>query len=138
MVLTERMTEPIPVVAGIIERNGFVLICRRRAGSRHALKWEFPGGKVESGEAPSAALRRELAEELAIDAAVGEEILRYEYQYPGRTPVLLIFFRVDGFQGEPRNLDFEEIRWETRERLTQYDFLEGDLDFVTRYARNEL
>jgi len=98
------------------------------------LKWEFPGGKVEPGEAPQDALRRELREELSIEAVLDGEITRYEYAYPGRAPILLIFFRVMEFTGEPRNLVFERIEWEPRQRLPQYDFLEGDVDFVNQMA----
>lgn len=126
------------VVAAVLERDGQVLICQRRAGSRHGLKWEFPGGKVEAGEAPQKALRRELQEELGIQASIGPEIVRYGYQYPGRSPILLIFFRVNEFTGEPVNREFEQFRWEARQRLPEYDFLEGDLDFVRRLAGGEL
>lgn len=118
------------VVAAIIERNGLILICQRRAGQWHALKWEFPGGKVEAGETPRDGLRRELEEELGIQAAIGSEVARYEYSYSGRDPILLMFYNVTGFHGEPRNLVFEQIVWEQRERLPDYDFLEGDVDFV--------
>jgi 8-oxo-dGTP diphosphatase len=127
----------IVVVAAIIEREGKILICRRRADHAHPLKWEFPGGKVEPGEEPADGLRRELGEELAIEARVGGEVTRYEYTYPGKAPILLIFFRVDGFTGEPRNQVFEEIRWETAGRLPEYDFLEGDVDFVRWLARHK-
>ena len=125
------------VVAAVLDRDGRILICQRAAGSRYALQWEFPGGKVEDGEAPRDALRRELEEELGIDAAIGREIVRYEYCYPGRDPILLIFFEVDLGDQEPRNLQFEALAWEVRERLPGYDFLEGDRDFVGRLVRGE-
>ena len=125
------------VTAGILTQEDRVLICQRRAGARFGLKWEFPGGKVEAGETPRQALRRELEEELGIQAEIGAEIARYEYRYPARTPILLIFFRVTRYSGEPANLDFTEIRWEARERLPHYDFLDGDVDFVRRLARGE-
>ena len=59
------------VVAAVIERDGQILIGQRKARGRHGLKWEFPGGKVEPGEEPRAALARELREELAIEAVIG-------------------------------------------------------------------
>ena len=118
------------VVAAVIVRQGRILICQRKKGQAHEFKWEFPGGKLEPGEEPPAALRRELREELAIEADIDSEITRYEYAYPGRAPILLIFFRVIRFQGEPRNLVFERMEWEPPERLPDYDFLEGDVDFV--------
>ena len=124
------------VVAAVTEKDGRILICRRKRGQAHELKWEFPGGKVEPGETPSAALKRELTEELGIDAAIGTEIIRYEYAYPGKSLILLIFFAVSEYTGEARNLVFEEIAWEPRHRLPGYDFLEGDIDFVHQLARN--
>ena len=122
------------VVAAVIERAGQVLICQRRAAGTHPLKWEFPGGKVEPGEAPIEALRRELGEELAIEARIGAEIARYEYCYPGKPPILLIFYRVTEFTGEPRNRVFQAIGWDAPARLGEYDFLEGDVDFVRTLA----
>jgi len=120
----------LQVVAAIIEREGRILICRRQPGQSHPLKWEFPGGKVESGESPAQALDRELTEELDIRAVVAEEITRYEYTYPGKNPILLIFLRVREFVGEPRNLIFHEMRWEPPQNLPAFDFLEGDRDFI--------
>ena len=118
------------VVAAILERDGEILICQRRPDGAHPLKWEFPGGKVEAGEIPEQALARELQEELAIRAVVGAEIARYEYAYPGRTPILLSFYRVREFEGEPRNLAFHAMRWESVDRLSEYDFLEGDGEII--------
>jgi 8-oxo-dGTP diphosphatase len=123
------------VVAGVIERDGRILIAQRKRSGQHPLKWEFPGGKVEPGEAPELALQRELEEELGIRAQTGAEIMRYEYQYPGREPVLLVFYQVAEFSGEPRNLDFEQIEWVPRDRLGSFDFLEGDARFLKEYVR---
>lgn len=123
------------VVAGVIERDGQILIGQRRAGDRFQFKWEFPGGKVEPDEEPKDALARELDEELGIQADIGEEVARYQYQYPGKKAILLLFYRVVGFTGEPVNKVFERICWESRDRLPDYDFLDGDVDFVRRLAR---
>ena len=125
----------IRVVAGVIERQGMILVGQRRAGDRFQYKWEFPGGKVEPDEDPKDALARELREELGIEAVIGEELARYEHQYPGKTAILLMFFRVPEFTGEPANHVFASIRWEERQKLTEYDFLDGDVDFVRRLAR---
>lgn len=126
------MSESSVVVAGVIELSGRILICQRPPGKWHALKWEFPGGKVEPGEDPPRALVRELEEELGIRARIRGEITRYEYQYPGRPPILLIFFHITEFDGEVVSRDFARIAWELPERLTEYDFLEGDLEFLRR------
>ncbi len=124
----------LTVVAAVMEREGQVLIAQRKRTGQHPLKWEFPGGKVESGETPEAALARELEEELGVRAQVGKEIARYEYQYPGRWPILLMFYRVTELSGEPKNLDFEQILWAPRGRLRDYDFLDGDAEFLNRYC----
>ena len=87
------MTEqkPILVVAGILRRGELVLICQRRRSDAYGLQWEFPGGKVKDGETLSAALRRELDEELAIQAEVGGEVFRLRHHYPDRY-VEVVFF----------------------------------------------
>ncbi|HEY2844155.1 MAG TPA: methyltransferase domain-containing protein, partial [Bryobacteraceae bacterium] len=72
----------LDVVAAVILREGRILLCQRKRGGRHSLKWEFPGGKVESGEEPRAALARELREELDIEAVIGAEMDSYEIAYP--------------------------------------------------------
>ncbi len=125
----------LAVVAGVIERGGRILICQRAPGKRHALKWEFPGGKVEPGEEPTQALARELDEELGIRAKIGAELARFKYRYRGRPPILLIFFRVNEFEGEAVGSEFASIVWELPERLPQYDFLEADVEFVRSLAR---
>lgn len=127
----------VMVVAGLIERDGRVLICQRRNKGRHGLKWEFPGGKVEPGETPREALVRELKEELGVEVTLGEEIVRYEYRYPRTRPILLIFYRVAAYEGTLDNRVFEQIAWEAPGRLSAYDFLDGDADFIRRLARGE-
>lgn len=123
------------MVAAVIERDGRILIGQRKPGGKHALKWEFPGGKVEEGEAPEAALQRELREELAIEAKIGPQIDAYEFRYSGaERGTSLLFYRVTEFTGEPRNLDFAQIVWDSAQALPGYDFLEGDIEFVQRLA----
>jgi 8-oxo-dGTP diphosphatase len=121
------------VVAAVIERDGRILICQRKEG-RHALKWEFPGGKVEPGESSSAALARELQEELHIEAAIGPLLHTETVRYSNGPPIHLEFYRVTEFSGEPVNVEFERILWEERSNLTAYDFLDGDISFVKKLA----
>jgi 8-oxo-dGTP diphosphatase len=125
----------VQVVAAIIERNGRILVGQRQASQSHALKWEFPGGKVEPGETPERALARELEEELDIREAAGAEIARYPYTYPGKDAIELIFIRVTRFRGEPRNVIFHEIRWATAGEMAALDFVEGDTAFLRSLAR---
>lgn len=119
-------------MAAVIERDGEILIAQRKRTAQHPLKWEFPGGKVEPEETPENAVIRELKEELGISAQVGPEIGRYEFQYQGSWPIMLMFYRVTKFSGEPKNLDFEQILWAPRERLSDYDFLQGDAEFLSQ------
>jgi 8-oxo-dGTP diphosphatase len=123
-------TDMRQVVAAVIEREGRILICRRKADQPHPLKWEFPGGKVEPDEAPEQALTRELEEELGIRAAVGREITRYRFAYPAKSPIEPIFYRIRSYMGEPENRIFQEMRWEPPAGLTRFDFLEGDIEFI--------
>jgi 8-oxo-dGTP diphosphatase len=130
--LVTPLSSPAQVCAGIVLRAGRILACQRGTEQSHPLKWEFPGGKREAGESLVECLRRELHEELAIEAEVGEELWRTEHLYPGRTSVALVFFRVDRFAGEPRNLQFADIRWVEPAKLAALDFLDADRALIAR------
>jgi 8-oxo-dGTP diphosphatase len=125
------------VSAAVIVRGSEILVGQRRRGDRHAYKWEFPGGKVEAGETPQEALERELREELNIESKVGEEIARYRHEYPNGASVVLVFYAVREFEGDPSCRAFEQIQWVERASLPKLDFLDGDFDFVRRLARGE-
>lgn len=133
------MTEPkvVLVVAAVMERDGQILICQRKNVGRHALKWEFPGGKVEPGETPEAALQRELREELGIEAVIGAEMERYDFEYASGMITRLMFYSVAEFRGELQNLDFTQFLWELPANLSRYDFLEGDLVFLNTLSRRK-
>jgi 8-oxo-dGTP diphosphatase len=124
--MTVSETEIIAVVAGLIFKDGRLLACQRRAGGAFALKWEFPGGKIESGEDPGAALARELREELEISVDGIEKIFEHTHVYAGFACVDLKFFYVPVYCGEMVNRVFERVRWVGAEELTQLDFLDGD------------
>ncbi len=124
------------IAAAVLYQDGKVLICQRKARQEFPLKWEFPGGKVERGEETTAALRRELQEELDIEAEIGPEIARFGYKYAGKPEILLVFFKVEVFQGKPVNKVFEQIRWVPPKKLAVYDLLEADflvLDRITSH-----
>ncbi|HZU27058.1 MAG TPA: (deoxy)nucleoside triphosphate pyrophosphohydrolase [Bryobacteraceae bacterium] len=131
--------EPVlTVVAGVIrDADGRILICQRSREDTHALKWEFPGGKVEKGENPAEALVRELREELGIEASVGRELHRFRYRYGQRPPFQLMFFDVTEYAGTPVNRVFERMEWEEPGRLPDYDFLDADVSFVRKLGRRE-
>ena len=120
----------VQVVAAILQSEGKILVGQRTPEQSHPLKWEFPGGKVEPGESPEQALRRELEEELGISCATGDVMTRYLYTYPGKAPIELIFFRVRHFSGEPQNRIFHDLRWQPKFQLAALDFVEGDREFI--------
>ncbi len=131
----------IRVVAGIIEdeRSGRLLICQRVYGKAFGGKWEFPGGKMLGGETPWAALRRELREELGIEARVGAEMHRVRHRYASMSEsVKVTFFPAAISFGVPRNLCFERVRWVRRTDIARYDFLEADRGLVARLVRGVL
>ena len=102
----------LEVVAGVLEReDGRVLITQRPPGKAYAGYWEFPGGKVEPGESPRAAIARELAEELAIEVEVAHPWLRRRFDYP-HARVDLRFFRIPRWRGEPRGCEAQAVSWE--------------------------
>ena len=115
-----------------------ILICQRTRHQTFPLKWEFPGGKIEEGEQPRAALRRELEEELGIEAKVGDEVIRIRHTYSRGGTVELRFFLVEEFEGEIENRIFKDVRWVSRQELRQYDFLDADAGLVEDIARGAI
>jgi 8-oxo-dGTP diphosphatase len=128
----------ITVAAGILEQDGHILICQRKRSAAFPLRWEFPGGKVEAGEDARACLKRELREELAIEADIGPEVSAFQYTYPNGFEVHLVFLRVSGYAGEMANQAFEQILWVAPHELLDYDFLEADRALVAHIAHGEL
>lgn len=129
--------EAILVTAGIIIKGDQILICQRHHTDAYGLQWEFPGGKVEDGEDLKTSLRRELAEELTIDADIGEEVFRQRYRYPERY-VEVAFFAVRSFRGTMHNQVFEAFQWADRTKLAEFNFLEADRELVTRISNAEI
>ena len=119
------MNGPIPVVAAVILRGDAVLVTRRKRGGHLAGMWEFPGGKVEAGEEPKAALRREIREELGCGISVLGRMCRVTYRYPGRW-VRLDFYRCRVREGEPHGVEGQQLRWVPREGLSRLPFPPAD------------
>ena len=126
------------VVAGLIVKDGKLLVCQRTRHQTMPLKWEFPGGKIEEGEQPRDALRRELEEELGINATIGDELVRIQHEYPNGGMVELRFFVVRDFRGELENRIFRDLQWSWPKDLPAFDFLEADLTLVRDLAAGKL
>lgn len=126
------------VVAALIMHKGKILVCQRTRHQTMPLKWEFPGGKIETGEQPRDALRRELEEELGIDATIGEEVARIQHKYKNGGAVELRFYAVHEFKGEIENRIFRDLQWSDRKKLPSYDFLEADLQLVRDIAAGKI
>ena len=126
------------VVAALILKDGKVLICQRTQHQPMPLKWEFPGGKIEPGEHPEAALKRELEEELGITALIGQEVAQVRHQYRRGGIVELRFYEVHKFEGELENKIFKQIQWADLADLPSYDFLEADLGLIRDLAAGKV
>ena len=126
------------VVAALIVQAGKLLVCQRTRHQTMPLKWEFPGGKIEEGEQPRDALRRELDEELGIHATIGDELARIQHEYPNGGMVELRFYVVHEYRGELENRIFKDIQWAAPQELPKFDFLEADLTLVSDLAAGKL
>jgi 8-oxo-dGTP diphosphatase len=100
----------IPVVTGLLRKNNQILLGLRPKGESLAGAWEFPGGKIDQGENPEGALKRELQEELGIEAEIGKLRLVHTHSY-GERGVLLLFYDVNFWKGEPKTIYHEDLRW---------------------------
>jgi 8-oxo-dGTP diphosphatase len=129
----------ITVVAALIRDDGKLLVCQRRRGSSFAMMWEFPGGKVKTGETLEQALVRELDEELGTKATVGPEVYRAQHRYAELSDAIeLIFFYAQLDPKKVRNLVFEEILWRYPSSLRELNFLPADKQLIEKLASGAL
>jgi mutator protein MutT len=117
------------VAAAVTDAAGRVVIAQRPVGKHLAGGWEFPGGKLEPGEKREAGLARELREELGITIAAPRPLIRVRHAYPTRE-VLLDMWVVTRYQGEPRGLDGQALRWCAQEDLPAANLLPADKPIV--------
>ena len=128
----KKKANPQVVTAAVIERNGQILIAKRKQGKRHEGNWEFPGGTLEEGETYEQCLKRELQEELAITSEIGDLICSSEYNYTPDWTVRLLVYRATVVSGTFSLNDHDEIRWVKPEDLIHYDFPEADRPIVKK------
>jgi 8-oxo-dGTP diphosphatase len=131
--MTELPRKRTLVVAGLLERDGRVLITQRRADQALPLQWEFPGGKVEPGEAPVVALARELREEIGATVKVGRIWDVLFHAYPAFDLVMLVYAcRLVGNSDEPRAVEVADLQWVVPADLPRWDILPADRPLVER------
>lgn len=122
---------PIPVAAALVFHQGRLLITQRPAGKHLGGLWEFPGGKLEAGESWEDGLRRELREELGIEAVVGPLFEEVVHAYPQKTVQLR--FHVCGLRsGEPRAIECAAVAWVGPTELSAYPFPPADARLLER------
>jgi mutator protein MutT len=117
------------VIAGILRRNGHILLSRRPQDVHLPGLWEFPGGKLEPGESHAEALRREIREELGIEIEVFGEVFTTVHHYPEKS-VELHFYECAIVRGEPRAIEVADFRWVKPSELQQYEFPEADRELL--------
>ena len=118
----------IVVTAAVIEHDGRVLVTKRQKGVHLEGHWEFPGGKCMPHESHAEALRRELFEELDIVGDVRSRVYSVTHRYPDRA--IELHFYACGFEGEPKPMLGQQLRWVKRERLGELPFPEADAELI--------
>jgi mutator protein MutT len=124
----------IDVAAGLIFRDGKLLITKRYDDAHLGGLWEFPGGKLEPKETFEQCLVRELREELGIEVTVGELVESVTHEYPGKT-VHLKFFVCEWQKNEPQALGCSECKWVKAEELKGHEFPEADARLLERLQK---
>lgn len=125
----------VEVAAGLIFREGKLLITQRYPGTHLGGLWEFPGGKREPNESFTDCLKRELSEELGIEAEPGELVERISHRYPEKR-VILEFYRCKWVCKEPQPLGCPDFRWVTQAELGRYVFPEADAEIVKKLIQD--
>lgn len=136
IVTKDNMTiDALKVTAAVIEKDGKILIAKRRKGDLHGGRWEFPGGKLNFGETPEECLKRELREELGIEAEIGDFICASGFKYM-LVPLELLVYKARHISGEFRALDHDELKWVEPSELDRYDFVKADVTVVKKLMRD--
>jgi 8-oxo-dGTP diphosphatase len=127
----------ITVTAAILIENGQILIAKRKANDKLGNKWEFPGGKVETGETPEQSLKREIQEEFEIGITIGDYLGESTYHYDHGS-IRLLAYRVYWKDGDLMPRDHSEFRWVSVNQLKDFEFAPADLPFVDKLRSGEI
>ncbi len=121
----------LTVVAGILIKDNKILCTQRKDKGELALKWEFPGGKVEDGETNQHALYRELKEELEIDSVIGDYLMTVEHEY-STFQLKMHCYYVDSFTGDFVLNEHADMKWLDKEELDSLDWAEADIPIIEK------
>jgi 8-oxo-dGTP diphosphatase len=130
------MTREIHVTAALVRRGGQLLAAQRREGDARGGCWEFPGGKIETGESPEACLERELHEELALNVAVRDHFLSVTHDYP-EVRVHLHAYLCDYLEGDATPLEHQRVRWLSPRELSTLSWSAADRPIVEKLLAEE-
>lgn len=124
----------IPVVTGLLRKGDKILVGQRPVGHTLAGHWEFPGGKIEKNESPEVALARELQEELGIEAEIGKLMLASTHTY-GDTGIVIMFYEVLFWKGEPKNVHHMELKWVEKSELKALTLPDANRKIIDRIVQ---
>ncbi len=122
---------PVIVTAAIIRRNNKILLAQRLENSKHPLKWEFPGGKLESGESPEACIKREIMEELNLEIKI-KDIFKVVFHQYKDVDILLLCYLCDSLEGDILPIECNDFKWIDIEELSKFTLVEADIPIVEK------
>lgn len=122
---------PLIVTAAVIRKNNKVLLAQRHEDSKHSLKWEFPGGKLEKGESPEHCIKREIKEELNLDIEI-KDIFKVVFHGYSDRDILLLCYLCNALEGEILPLECNDFKWVNINEISKFNIVEADVPVIEK------